>query len=94
MDFLIGLPKTLRKIDSIWVAFERLTKLVYFIFIIVDYNVNMFKKNCVNELVHPHEMPLSIISNCGTQCTFKVWGNLHGGVRHTTHFWYNILPTN
>ena len=31
MDFLVGLPKTLGKFDSIWVVVDRLTKSAHFI---------------------------------------------------------------
>ena len=38
MDFVVGLPKTLGKFDSIWVIMERLTKSAHFIPIKVTYN--------------------------------------------------------
>lgn len=39
MDFLVCLPKSLGKFDSIWVVVDILTKLAYFILLRVDYNV-------------------------------------------------------
>ena len=38
MDFVVGLPKTLGKFDSIWVIVDRLTKSAHFIPVKVTYN--------------------------------------------------------
>ena len=38
MDFVVGLPKTLGKFDSIWVIVDRLTKSAHFIPIKGTYN--------------------------------------------------------
>ena len=38
MDFMVGLPKTMGKYDSIWVIVDRLTKSVHFIPFKVTYN--------------------------------------------------------
>ena len=39
MDFVVGLPKTLRKFDSNWIVVDRLTKSAQFIPVRIDYNV-------------------------------------------------------
>ena len=38
MDFVVGLPKTMSKYDSIWVIVDRLTKSAHFIPVKVTYN--------------------------------------------------------
>ena len=38
MDFVVGLPKNLGKLDSIWVVVNRLTKSAHFILVRIDYN--------------------------------------------------------
>lgn len=42
MDFVVGLPSTLGKFDSIWVIMDRLTKSMHFLPVWVNYNVVKF----------------------------------------------------
>ncbi|KAH0672776.1 hypothetical protein KY290_026933 [Solanum tuberosum] len=77
MDFVVGLPKTLGKFDSIWVVVDRLTKSVYFIPVRIDYNTEQLAKVYVKKVVRLHGVFLSIISDRGTQFTSKFWRKLH-----------------
>jgi len=77
MDFVVGLPKTLGKFDSIWVVVDRLTKSAHFIPVRIDYNAEQLAKVYVKEIVRLHGVPLSIISDRGTQFTSKFWRKLH-----------------
>ena len=76
-DFVVGLPKTLGKFDSIWVVVDRLTKSSHFISVRIDYNAEQLAKVYVKEILRLHGVPLSIISNHGTQFTSKFWRKLH-----------------
>ena len=76
MDFVVGLPKTLGKFDSIWVVVDRLTKLAHFISVRIDYNAEQLAKVYVKEIVRLHGVPLSIISDRGIQFTPKFWRKL------------------
>ena len=62
MDFVVGLPKTLGKFDSIWVIVDRLTKSAHFILVKVTYNAEKLAKIYISEIVRLHGVPLSIIS--------------------------------
>ena len=66
MDIVFGLPKTLGKFDSIWVIVERLTKSAHFIPVKVNYNAEKLAKLYISEIVRLHGVPLSIISDRGT----------------------------
>ena len=77
MDFVVGLPKTLGKFDSIWVIFDRLTKSAHFIPVKVTYNEEKFAKLYISEIVRLHGVPVSIISDRGTQFTSKFFRTLH-----------------
>ena len=77
MDFVVGLPKTLGKFDSIWVIVDRLTKSAHFIPVKVTYNAEKLAKLYISKIVRLHGVPLSIISDRGTQFTSKFWKTLH-----------------
>ena len=77
MDFIVGLPKTLGKYDSIWVIVDRLSKFAQFILVKVTYNAEKLAKLYISEIVRLHGVPLSIISDRGTQFTSKFWKTLH-----------------
>ena len=51
MDFVVGLPKTLGKFDSIWVIVDRLTKSAHFIQVKVTYNAEKLAKIYISEIV-------------------------------------------
>ena len=77
MDFVVGLPQTLGKFDSIWVIVDRLTKAAHFIPVKVTYNAEKLDKLYISEIVRLHGVPLSIISDRGTQFTSNFWRTLH-----------------
>ena len=77
MDFVVGLPKTLGKFDSIWVIFDRLTKCAHFIPVKVTYNAEKLAKLYISKIVRLHGVPLPIVSDRGTQFTSMFWRTLH-----------------
>ena len=80
MDFVVGLPNTMGKYDSIWVIVDRLTKSAHFIPVKVTYNAEKLAKLYIWEVVRLHEVPLSIISDRGTQFTSMFWKNIACGI--------------
>ena len=77
MDFVVGLPKTLGKFNSIFVIVDRLTKSAHFIPVKVTYNAEKLAKIYISEIVRLHGVPLSIISDRGTRFTSMFWRTLH-----------------
>ena len=77
MDFVVGLPKTMSKYDSIWVIVDRLIKSAHFIPVKVTCNAEKLAKLYISEIVRLHGVPLSIISDRGTQFTSMFWKTLH-----------------
>ena len=73
MDFVIGLPRTSRKFDSIWVIVDRLTKFAHFLPVRTTYTVEQYAKLYIKEIVRLHGVPISIISDRGTQFTANFW---------------------
>jgi hypothetical protein len=67
MDFIVGLPLTPRKHDSIWVIVDRLTKTAHFIPVHTTYSVERYAKIYVDLIVRLHGVPKTILSDRSTQ---------------------------
>ena len=78
--------KAMGKYDSIWVIVDRLTKSALFIPVKVTYNAEKLAKIYISEIVQLHGVPLSIISDRGTQFTSKFWKTLHAELQPSTAF--------
>ena len=73
MDFVVGLPWTLKKFDAIWVIVDRLTKSAHFIPVCTTYSSERLAGIYIWEIVRLHGVPVSIISDRGTQFTLQFW---------------------
>ena len=69
MDFVIGLPPSRCHHDFIWVVVDRLTKSAHFFPVYNSYTAEDYARLYIRELVRLHGVPLSIISDKGTQFT-------------------------
>ena len=67
MDFVVGLPKTRRQHDSIWVFVDRVTKSAHFIPVKSTYRAEDYARLYIDEIVRWNEILLSIISYRGAQ---------------------------
>ena len=61
LDFVLGLPRTRRKKDYIWVVVDRLTESAHFIPVKSTYLVEEYARIYTNEIVSLHGILLSII---------------------------------
>jgi hypothetical protein len=77
MDFIVGLPLTARKKDSIWVIVDRLTKTAHFIVVHTTYSVQQYAELYMDHIVRLHGIPKTIISDRGTQFVARFWEQLH-----------------
>jgi hypothetical protein len=77
MDFIVGLPLTARKKDSIWVIMDRLTKTAHFIAVHTTYSVQQYADIYMDQIVRLHGIPKTIISDRGTQFVARFWELLH-----------------
>ena len=73
MDFVMGFPRTRHQHDSVWVIIDRMTKSSHFLPIHTSYSAEDYAKLYIRELVRLHGVPLSIISDKGTQFTSHIW---------------------
>ena len=61
MDFVTGLPRTLKNHDYIWVVVDRLTKSAHFIPVPVTYSMDQLAELYVKEIMRLHGIPQSIV---------------------------------
>ena len=76
MDFVVGLPLTGRKHDSVWVVVDQLTKSAHFLPLRTDYSLDKLAELYIKEIVRLHEIPISIISDRDPRFTSRFWGKL------------------
>ena len=61
MDFVSGLPLSLKNKDAIWVVIGRLTKPTHFILVLTDYSLERLAELFIAEIVRFHGVLVSII---------------------------------
>ena len=66
MDFIVGLPRTQRGYDSIWVIVDCLTKVAHFILVKTTYFGAKLAELFMERIVCLHGVPKKIISDRGT----------------------------
>ena len=62
MDFVVGLPLTRRKHDSVWVVVDLLTKSTHFLPVRTDYLLDKLAELYIKEIIRLHRIQISIIS--------------------------------
>jgi hypothetical protein len=66
MDFIVGLPMTAHKFDSIWVIVDRLSKSAHFIPINTKYRVEKYAEIYMAHVLCIHRVLKMIISDRGS----------------------------
>jgi hypothetical protein len=76
MGFIVGLPRTHARYDSIWVIVDRLTKVAHFIPVKMTYFEAKLAELYMSRIVCLHGVRKKIMSDRGSQFTSKFWENL------------------
>jgi nitric oxide synthase oxygenase domain/subunit len=76
MDFIVGLPNTSQKHDSIWVIIDRLTKTAHFLPVHTTYSAKKYVEIYLDQIVRLDGVPKTIISNQGAQFIARFWEQL------------------
>ncbi|KAL0543546.1 hypothetical protein IC582_018644 [Cucumis melo] len=76
MDFIKGLPRTLRGFTVIWVVMDRLTKSAHFVPGKSTYTASKWAQLYMSEIVRLHGVPVSIVSDRDARFTSKFWKGL------------------
>jgi hypothetical protein len=77
MDFVVRLPRTQARYDSIWVIVDRLTKVTHFIPIKMTYSRARLVELYMSWVVCLHGVPKKTVSDRGSQFTSKFWEKLN-----------------
>jgi hypothetical protein len=77
MDFIVGLPRTQKGYNSMWVVVDQLTKVAHFISVNTTYSGTRLAELYISRIVCLHGVPKKIISDRGSQFTSRFWEQLH-----------------
>ncbi|WVZ84395.1 hypothetical protein U9M48_031432 [Paspalum notatum var. saurae] len=86
MDFIVGLPRTQKGYNSIWVVVDRLTKVAHFIPVNTTYSGARLAELYISRIVCLHGVPKRIISDRGSQFTSRFWEQLHDSLDSKLRF--------
>lgn len=93
-DFLVGLPKIKKHLESIWMIMDRMTKSTHFLLVKITFSAKDYAKLYIWELIRMHGVPLSIVSDSGSQFISYFWKlfqrDLGNKVKLSTAFHHQI----
>jgi transposase InsO family protein len=76
MDFIVGLPNTSQRHDSIWIIVDQLTKTAHFLPVHTTYNAKKYAEIYLDQIIRLHGVPKTIISDRGAQFIAHFWEQL------------------
>ena len=65
MDFVVGLPRTQKGNDSIWVIVDRLKKVAHYLPVRTNYGGEKLSRLYIDHIVKLHGVPSKIVSDRG-----------------------------
>jgi hypothetical protein len=77
MDFVVGLPRTPKGNDLVWVIVDRLTKVAHIVPVKTRYTTEKHAELYVEHILRLHGTPRSIVSDRGPQFVSKFWQSFH-----------------
>ena len=80
MDFVTGLPRTLKGYNAVWVIIDRLTKSAHFLPIKWGISLEKLAELYMNVIVRLHGVPVSIVSDRDPRFTSRFWGSLQNAL--------------
>ncbi|GKV02736.1 hypothetical protein SLEP1_g15133 [Rubroshorea leprosula] len=92
MDFVTGLPQTLKGNDSIWVIVDRLTKSAHFLSYQIGTSIEKLANMYMEEVVKLHGVPVSIVSDKNTRFLSHFWTSLQQALGTQLNFSMTFHP--
>ena len=86
MDFVVGLPRTKKGYDAVWVIVDRLTKSAHFLPVVTTYKVKDLAQLYIREIVRLHGVPISIVSDRDPKFTSHLWHQIQEELGTQLHF--------
>ncbi|WVZ74755.1 hypothetical protein U9M48_022898 [Paspalum notatum var. saurae] len=80
MDFVVGLPRTQKGYDSIWVIIDRFTKSAHFLPVKTVYRANTYAELYIAKIVSLHGVPRTITSDRGSVFVSRFWEQLQNAL--------------
>jgi hypothetical protein len=82
MDFIVGLPRTPKGNDSVWVIVDRLTKVAHFVSVKTRYAIEKLADLYLEHILRLHGAPRSIVSDHGPPVRGQVLEELPQATGH------------
>ncbi|KAL2237891.1 UNVERIFIED_CONTAM: Transposon Tf2-11 polyprotein [Sesamum indicum] len=86
MDFVVGLPRTFKKHDAIWVIVDILTKSAHFLSVQIIDSLDKLAGLYISEIVRLHGVPISIVLDRDPRFTSRFWESLQMALGTKLHF--------
>lgn len=80
INFVVGLPKSVKSHEAIWVIIYRLTKSTHFLPVHINFHMGQFEQLYVKEVMKLHGVPILIVSDINLKFTSNFWKSLHYAV--------------
>jgi hypothetical protein len=77
MDFIVGLPKTSKGYDSIWVIVDPFTKVAHFLPVKTLYPTKTYAELYIARIMSLHGVRKTIVSDRGPQFVSRFWEDFH-----------------
>lgn len=81
MDVVLGLPRTQKSYNSIWVIVDQLNKYEHFLDVKTTYNMNQHDDEYIKKIMRLHGIHVSIISDHDPKFTSEFWQSLQRNLR-------------
>ena len=86
MDFVVGLPKTQKGSNVVWVIVDRLTKSAHFLPIRWGSTLEQLAERYISEIVQLYGVPVCIVSDRDPRFTSRFWESLQRALGPKLHF--------